>query len=93
MGRKKYWVRGAAICCVAYSLVMSNAARADAPEPSRHQAMKECMAKQRAADAGRTGAEMRAECRDLTKNARQNEATEKKAEENTAPDAPPPKVP
>lgn len=72
--------RGAAFSLIVLCVALTaSCARADDATPSRHQAMKECMQKQKAADSGKTRAEMRAACRDVTKNARQNADAEKKA--------------
>jgi hypothetical protein len=49
-------------------------ARADetpAP-PSKHQLMKDCMAKQKASEAGRSKEDMKKSCRDVTKTEKQN---------------------
>ncbi len=40
---------------------------------SSHQLMKDCMAKQKASESGKTHAEMRKACKDVTKNEKQNE--------------------
>ena len=46
----------------------------DAPgAPSSHQLMKDCMAKQKASERGKTRAEMRKACKDVTKNEKQND--------------------
>jgi hypothetical protein len=46
----------------------------DAPgAPSGHQLMKDCMAKQRASESGKTRADMRKACKDVTKNEKQND--------------------
>ena len=57
------------------ALVIAGNARADdAPSaPSSHQLMKDCMAKQKAADSGHTRADMRKACKDVTKNEKQND--------------------
>jgi hypothetical protein len=51
-------------------------ARADetpAPAPpSKHQLMKDCMAKQKASEAGRSKEDMKKSCRDVTKTEKQN---------------------
>jgi hypothetical protein len=44
----------------------------DAPVASKHQMMKDCMAKQKASDSGRHTDEMRKSCRDITKTEKQN---------------------
>jgi hypothetical protein len=46
----------------------------DAPSgPSSHQLMKDCMAKQKASESGKTRADMRKACKDVTKNEKQND--------------------
>jgi hypothetical protein len=49
-------------------------ARADetAAPPSKHQLMKDCMAKQKASEAGRSKEDMKKSCRDVTKTEKQN---------------------
>jgi hypothetical protein len=55
----------------------------DAPGvPSSHQLMKDCMAKQKASESGKTRAEMRKACKDVTKNEKQND--ERAADEHAA---------
>jgi hypothetical protein len=41
--------------------------------PSSHQLMKDCMAKQKASESGKTRADMRKACKDVTKNEKQND--------------------
>jgi len=56
------------------------AARAeDAPPPplTKHQMMKECMAKQVASEGGMPKEEMKKSCKDVTQTERDNEKTEK----------------
>jgi hypothetical protein len=46
----------------------------DAPGvPNSHQLMKDCMAKQKASESGKTHADMRKACKDVTKNEKQND--------------------
>ncbi len=49
----------------------------DAPKPTRHQMMKDCMAKQRASDGGLPTQEMKRNCRDLIKTERENAKADK----------------
>lgn len=44
----------------------------EAPVPSKHQMMKDCMAKQKASDSGQHKDEMRKSCKDITKTEKQN---------------------
>jgi len=50
-----------------------------APKPvvSKHQMMKECMAKQKASNAGMSKEQMRKNCRDVTDTERENAKTNK----------------
>jgi hypothetical protein len=52
-----------------------------APKPvaSRHQMMKECMAKQKASDAGLSKEQMKKNCRDVTETERENAKADKKS--------------
>lgn len=71
-----------ALTLICATLSAALPARADeAPDESRHQLMKDCMAKQKAAESGKPHADMRKTCRDVTKTEKQNENAEKKAEE------------
>jgi hypothetical protein len=79
------------LSCVAASLMAAGMlccvpAFADqAPVPSKHQMMKDCMAKQKASDSGRHTDEMKKSCRDITKNEKQNAETEKQAADQAPP--------
>jgi hypothetical protein len=54
-------------------LLCSTSLHADnAPVPSKHQMMKDCMAKQKASEAGRSKEDMKTSCRDVTKTEKQN---------------------
>jgi hypothetical protein len=44
----------------------------EAAVPSKHQMMKDCMAKQKASDSGQHKDEMRKSCKDITKTEKQN---------------------
>lgn len=57
-------------------------ARADAP-PSKHQLMKDCMAKQKA--AGRPRQEVRDACKDVAKTEKENADAQKKADQPAKP--------
>jgi hypothetical protein len=54
-----------------------------APKPvaSRHQMMKECMAKQKASNAGLSKEQMKKNCRDVTETERENAKAEQKSAE------------
>jgi hypothetical protein len=57
------------------------------PEPSRHQLMKDCMAKQRAANSGLPKEDMKSACKDVTKTEKQNDDAAKKLADKPAPPA------
>ena len=65
------------ICALLLGAATTFALRAhaeDAPSaPSKHQLMKECMAKQKASESGKNRADMRAACKDVTKTEKQND--------------------
>jgi hypothetical protein len=69
-----------AMTCAA-SLLCAFQVRADdvsgTPVPSKHQLMKDCMAKQKASDAGLPKEQMKKNCRDVTENQRENDKAEK----------------
>src|ERR1700729_2008218 len=60
----------------------------EAAVPSKHQMMKDCMAKQKASDSGRHTDEMKKSCRDITKNQKQN--ADQAADQAPAPQGAPP---
>jgi hypothetical protein len=55
----------------------------DAPPRTKHQMMKDCMAKQKASDGGMPKEQMKKNCRDVTKTEKENATTDK---ENAAAD-------
>jgi hypothetical protein len=50
---------------------------------TRHQMMKECMAKQKASDAGLPKEQMKKNCRDLTETERENAKADKNRDDHT----------
>ncbi len=60
-----------------------------APAPTKHQMMKECMAKQVASEGGMPKEEMKRACRNVTQTERDNDKTEKKVETGGKPDGKP----
>jgi len=61
---------------------------ASTPTPTKHQMMKECMAKQKASDGGQPKEQMKQSCKDLTETEHDNAKAEKKeeaAEQSAAP--------
>ncbi len=63
-------------------------APASAPAPSKHQLMKDCMAKQKAAESGRPKYELTQDCKDITKSEKQNADADKKQADKAAADKP-----
>jgi hypothetical protein len=57
---------------------------AAAPVPTKHQLMKECMRKEKAAISGRANYELSADCKDITKTEKQNSDAEKADSEKKA---------
>ena len=63
----------ATAAALAAALAMSPHVRADdKPAPSKHQLMKDCMAKQKASEAGRSKQDMKKACEDVAKTEKQN---------------------
>jgi len=63
----------AAAVILAAGLACGAASQADSPPAqTKHQMMKDCMAKQQASEAGRSKEEMKNSCRDLIKTEKQN---------------------
>ena len=58
-----------------------------APKPSKHQLMKDCMAKQKAANSGLPKEDMKNACKDVTKTEKQNDDAAKKAADQPTPPA------
>jgi len=56
----------------------------DAPTPTKHQMMKDCMAKQKASDGGMPKEQMKKNCRDVTKTERENAKADKGAAAQSA---------
>ncbi|MEA3141337.1 MAG: hypothetical protein QOK23_3506 [Gammaproteobacteria bacterium] len=68
--RNMIWEWGALALAAA---LIGSVSFADTPAaPSRHSMMKDCMAKQKASEAGRTKEDMKNSCRDATKTEKQN---------------------
>lgn len=57
----------------------AGAASADTP-PTKHQLVKDCMAKQRAADSGKPKQDLKDACKDVAKTQKENADAQKKAE-------------
>lgn len=67
------YFKTAATSILSAALFCAVQAHADeAPAPSKHQMMKDCMAKQKASDSGRLKEDMEKSCRDLAKTEKQN---------------------
>jgi hypothetical protein len=56
----------------------------DAPTPTKHQMMKDCMAKQKASDGGMPKEQMKKNCKDITKTERENVKADKGAAAQSA---------
>jgi len=56
---------------------------ASRPVATRHQMMKECMAKQKASNAGMSKEQMKKNCRDITDTERENAKTDKTRDDQT----------
>jgi hypothetical protein len=83
-----WFLKRTAAPVLAASMLCCGYAYADeAPVPSKHQMMKDCMAKQKASDSGRHTDEMRKSCKDITKNQKQN-ADQAADQQSATPDAP-----
>jgi hypothetical protein len=67
----------AGICAAAVE-VHADEAAAPKPVATRHQMMKECMAKQKASDAGLSKEQMKKNCRDVTETERENAKADQK---------------
>jgi hypothetical protein len=67
------YFKAAAASMLSAALFCTIQARADdVSTPSKHQFMKDCMAKQKASDSGRLKEDMEKTCRDLSKTEKQN---------------------
>ena len=55
--------------------------------PSKHQLMKDCMAKQKAANSGLPKEDMKNACKDVTKTEKQNDDAAKKSADKPKPSA------
>jgi hypothetical protein len=84
---KPHWCEGslwsalllAGIAAVAVDVHADEAA--SKPVATRHQMMKECMAKQKASDAGLSKEQMKKNCRDVTGTERENAKADQKSAE------------
>ena len=76
MSQQPYNKRIAIWPCAALALaaaLVCSGAFADSPAPqTKHQLMRDCMAKQKASEAGRTKEDMKNSCKDATKTEKQN---------------------
>jgi hypothetical protein len=74
------------------SAASSADASTGAPVPSRHQLMKDCMAKQKAAGSGKPKYELSDDCKDIIKTEKENaQANKKQADAKAAADKPTPR--
>jgi hypothetical protein len=72
MRRDRYLQLAAATILSAGMLRGIPALADEAPVQSKHQMMKDCMAKQKASESGRPREEMKKSCKDVTKTEKQN---------------------
>jgi hypothetical protein len=81
----KVWTAASVLgLCAALSAL--SAAAGEPATPSKHQLMKDCMAKQRAANSGLPKEDMKNACKDVTKTEKQNDdAAKKTADKPNAP--------
>jgi hypothetical protein len=84
---KPHWSEGS-LCSALLLAAISGAVidvhadeAASRPVASRHQMMKECMAKQKASNAGLSKEQMKKNCRDVTETERENAKAEQKSAE------------
>jgi hypothetical protein len=61
-----------AVIAGAWVLCSASSQAEAAPVPSKHQMMKDCMAKQKASEAGRTREDMKNSCKDVIETEKQN---------------------
>jgi hypothetical protein len=73
--------------CAALSGVATAAESPGAAAPSKHQLMKDCMAKQKAAHSGLPKEDMKNACKDVTKTEKQNDVAAEKAADKPKPPA------
>jgi len=59
--------------------------------PTRHQLMKDCLAKQQAADSGRPKYELSQDCKDIVKTEKENAQANKRQADAKSPDKPAPR--
>jgi hypothetical protein len=71
---KPHWSEGS----LWWALLLADEA-APKPVATRHQMMKECMAKQKASDAGLSKEQMKKNCRDVTETERENAKADQKS--------------
>jgi len=80
------WLAAAAVGLYAALSGISIAEAPGAAAPSKHQLMKDCMAKQKAAHSGLPKEDMKNACKDVTKTEKQNDdAAEKSADQPKPP--------
>jgi hypothetical protein len=87
------WLATAAVgLCAAFSGICSAVEAQGAATPgtaprSKHQLMKDCMAKQKAAHSGLPKEDMKNACKDVTKTEKQNDVAAEKAADKPKPPA------
>jgi hypothetical protein len=81
-GEQSLWSALLLIAIAALAVDVRADEAASRPVPTRHQMMKECMAKQKASDAGLSKEQMKKNCRDIIDTERENaKAAQKSADQ------------
>ena len=75
-GRSR-WSAGVLAAAAAFAVCVHADEATRPPVPTRHQMMKECMAKQKASNAGLSKEQMKKNCRDVTETELENEKADK----------------
>jgi hypothetical protein len=85
---REIWLAAVAVGLYAALSGISTAVEApDAAAQSKHQLMKDCMAKQKAAHSGLPKEDMKNACKDVTKTEKQNDVAAEKAADKPKPPA------
>ncbi len=84
---REMWMAATLGLCVALSGIPAAAEAPGDAAPSKHQLMKDCMAKQKAAHSGLPKEDMKNACKDVTKTEKQNDVAAEKAADKPKPPA------
>jgi len=88
MNRLIHLATATALACALTEVYADDATPPPTTSESKHQLMKECMAKEKASDVQMTSEQreqVKKTCRDVSKNEEENEQAEKAAEQSPAP--------